>query len=172
MRLEGPAVRTLTRLVLEMWNAMDERPVESVKPYLLDFPRSAGRGSEGIVVPYADDPVDSLCTGEDVYLNILKNAKHYVFIATPYLIITDDMSRELTLAARRGVVVRIVTPGIPDKKLIYQVTRSYYNQLARDGVRIYEFTPGFLHEKQILSDDECAVVGTINFDYRSLYPVS
>ena len=169
IRLEGPAVRTLTLLFLEMWNAMDEKPVESVNPYLLDFPRSVGRKSEGIVVPYADDPVDSLCTGEDVYLNILKNAKHYVFIATPYLIITDDMSRELTLAARRGVDVRIVTPGIPDKKLIYQVTRSYYNQLARDGVRIYEFTPGFLHEKQILSDDECAVVGTINFDYRSLY---
>lgn len=90
-------------------------------------------------------------------------------MTTPYLIITDEMTRELTLAARRGVDVRIVTPGIPDKKMVYRVTRSYYAQLARYGVRIYEWTPGFIHAKQMLVDGDVATVGTINLDYRSLY---
>ena len=88
---------------------------------------------------------------------------------TPYLIISDEMTRALTLAAKRGVDVRIITPGIPDKKLIYKITRSYYAGLVRGGVRIYEYTPGFLHAKQVVCDGEAATVGTINFDYRSLY---
>lgn len=107
--------------------------------------------------------------GENVYLNLIKSAQHRLYVATPYLIISDDMERELCLAAKRGVDVRIITPGIPDKKLIYKVTRSYYAGLVRGGVRIYEYTPGFLHEKQVLCDSHAAVVGTINFDYRSLY---
>ena len=106
---------------------------------------------------------------EDVYLNLIKSAKHFFYAATPYLIISDDMTRELCLAAERGVDVRIVTPGIPDKKLVYQTTRSYYAPLVRRGVRIYEYTPGFIHQKQTLCDGETATVGTINFDYRSLY---
>ena len=104
----------------------------------------------------------------DEYFNI-KSAKHFFYAATPYLIISDDMTRELCLAAERGVDVRIVTPGIPDKKLVYQTTRSYYAPLVRRGVRIYEYTPGFIHQKQTLCDGETATVGTINFDYRSLY---
>lgn len=90
-------------------------------------------------------------------------------MATPYLIISDEMTRELGLAAKRGVDVRVFTPGIPDKKIIYGVTRSYYSGLVRQGVRIYEYTPGFLHAKQMLCDEDTATVGTINMDYRSLY---
>ncbi|MDD5828283.1 MAG: phospholipase D-like domain-containing protein, partial [Lachnospira sp.] len=107
--------------------------------------------------------------GENVYLNIAKNAKKYLYIMTPYLIITDEMGRELSLAAKRGVDVRLITPGIPDKKIVYQMTRSYYAGLVRNGVRIYEYTPGFCHAKQWVSDGEVATVGTINMDFRGLY---
>jgi cardiolipin synthase len=120
-------------------------------------------------VPYGDCPLDGEPVGENVYMNIIKNAKSYVYFTTPYLIISDEMQRELTQAAKRGVDVRIITPGIPDKKLIYQVTRSYYAGLVKNGVRIYEYTPGFIHAKQCVSDDNVATVGTINLDYRSLY---
>ena len=107
--------------------------------------------------------------GENVYLNLLKNSRRYCWITTPYLILDDEMTSELVLAAKRGVDVRIITPGIPDKKTVFRLTRSYYGQLIRSGVKIYEYTPGFIHAKQMLSDDEAAVVGTINLDYRSLY---
>lgn len=171
IRMEGDAVRTLTMLFLEMWNAMEKGEMEEVSAYLpggrdSDF---RGREKDAYIQPFADTPLDELHTGEDVYLNALKNAKEHVYIMSPYLILTDDMSRELTLAARRGVDVRIVTPGIPDKPIIYQVSRSYFNQLAREGVRIYEYSPGFCHGKQLTADGELAVIGTINFDYRSLY---
>ena len=88
---------------------------------------------------------------------------------TPYLIITDEMTHALSLAAKRGVDVRIITPGIPDKKLIYSITRSFYHNLVQDGVRIYEWTPGFCHAKMSVADDCMATCGTINLDYRSLY---
>ncbi len=169
LMLEGGAVRTLTVLFWEMWNAMNRRGLEDIRPYLLPADTFPALPGQGFVQPYGDSPLDEKRTGEDVYLNLLKNARHYVFIMTPYLIITDDMTRELTLCARRGVDVRIITPGVPDKKLIYQMTRSYYGALAREGVRIYEYTPGFCHAKMMVSDDELAVVGTINLDYRSLY---
>ena len=102
-------------------------------------------------------------------MDILKNAKKYCYFITPYLVITDEMGREFSQAARRGVDVRIITPGIPDKKIIYQVTRSYYSSLCRNGVKIYEYTPGFCHAKMCVSDDTIATVGTINLDFRSLY---
>ena len=102
-------------------------------------------------------------------MNILKNAKKYCYFITPYLITTDEMTREICNASKRGVDVRIITPGIPDKKLIYQVTRSYYNRFVRNGVKIYEYAPGFCHAKMCISDDETATVGTINLDFRSLY---
>lgn len=172
IRLEGEAVQTLTVLFLEMWNAMERANAESaadmnIRKYLPDIHYQAHE--DGFVIPFGDSPMDETHTGEDVYLNLIQNAKRYVYIMTPYLIITDDMIRELTLAARRGVDVRIITPGIPDKKMIYHTTRSYYNALVRHGVRIYEYTPGFCHAKQVAADDELAVIGTINFDYRSLY---
>ena len=166
LRLEGSAVRSLTVIFLEMWNAT-QKVQEDPTPFLV--PAAVPQGAGGDVIPYADSPLDTIATGEDVYLNILKNAKRYVYITTPYLIIDDEMQRELTLAARRGVDVRIITPGIPDKKTVFRVTRSYYADLATAGVRIFEYTPGFVHAKQFVADDEVATCGTINMDYRSLY---
>ena len=123
----------------------------------------------GFVQPYADSPMDDIRTGEDVYICMADAAQKYVWFMTPYLIITDEMCHAFSLAAKRGVDVRIITPGIPDKKLVYKLTRSYYNSLARNGVRIFEFTPGFCHAKMSVADDLMATCGTINLDYRSLY---
>jgi cardiolipin synthase len=107
--------------------------------------------------------------GENVYMNVLNGAERYAYFTTPYLIITDELSQAFALAAKRGVDVRIITPGIPDKKLIFLMTRSFYGQLAEAGVRIFEYSPGFIHAKQSVSDDRVATCGTINMDYRSLY---
>ena len=130
---------------------------------------SAEKPPKGFVQPYADSPMDDVHVGEDLYISIAEGAREYVWYTTPYLIITDEMTHALSLAARRGVDVRIITPGIPDKKIIYGMTRSFYNGLTRNGVRIYEFTPGFCHAKMCISDDLVATCGTINLDYRSLY---
>ena len=123
----------------------------------------------GFVQPYADSPMDEERVGENVYITMIGRAERYCWFMTPYLIITDEMTHALTLAAKRGVDVRIITPGIPDKKMVYSVTRSFYNSLVRDGVRVYEWTPGFNHAKMCLVDGHMATCGTINLDYRSLY---
>jgi len=169
VKLTGGAVKSLTVTFLENWNAIrgsDKDDVDFMR-YLPDVP--AVPGALGFVQPYADSPMDQEQVGESVYINILRNAKRYAWFITPYLIITDEMNHAFTMAAKSGVDVRIITPGIPDKKLIYSVTRSYYAALARNGVRIYEYTPGFCHAKQCVSDDTTATCGTINLDFRSLY---
>ncbi len=170
VRLKGKAVKAMTATFLEMWNAVrmdDKDDDEHVHKYLpeTDFISE----QKGFVQFYADNPMDKKPIGEDVYMCMAARAQRYLYFITPYLIITDEMSRTLGLAAKRGVDVRIITPGIPDKKAVYQLTRSYYNRLIRDGVRIFEYTPGFCHAKMSLSDDEVATCGTINLDYRSLY---
>lgn len=166
IRMEGSAVRSLTVMFLEMWNAIKKTDTD-YSAYLPELAFEAGK--KGYVQPYADNPLDDERVGENVYLNMIKNAKRYIYFITPYLIISDEMKREFGLAAKRGVDVRIITPGIPDKKIVYQMTRSYYAGLVKDDVRIFEYTPGFCHAKQCVCDDEAAVVGTINLDYRSLY---
>lgn len=123
----------------------------------------------GYVQPFCDTPLDEEIVGENVYLNIINRAKRYVYICTPYLIIDNEMMTALCLAAKSGVDVKIMTPGIPDKKMVFLLTQSYYEQLLEAGVQIYEYQPGFLHAKSFVCDDEIAVVGTINLDYRSLY---
>lgn len=169
VRLEGEAVRSLTIAFLENWNAIRNDDVDDVdySPYLPKY--SYVTPNAEFVQPFADQPLDDELVGENVYMNILRGASKYAYFTTPYLIITDEMTRAFSLAAKSGVDVRIITPGIPDKKLIYAVTRSYYAQLVQSGVRIYEFTPGFCHAKQCVSDDKVAFCGTINLDYRSLY---
>lgn len=166
LRLEGDAVRSLTVTFLEMWNAI-QRSDQDVTPYLPAL--SYQSREQGFVQPYADSPLDEEYLGENVYLSMANGAKQRVWFSTPYLIISDEMTRALSLAAKRGVDVRIITPGIPDKKAVFEVTRSYYAGLVRNGVRIYEYTPGFCHAKQCVADGKAAVVGTINLDYRSLY---
>ena len=149
------------------FNKMKEEISENEK-YLADTKAFKGKNL-GFVQPYADSPMDDVHVGEDVYISMAASAEKYAWFITPYLIITDEMCHAFALAARRGVDVRIITPGIPDKKIVYSVTRSYYNGLAQHGVTIYEFTPGFCHAKMSVMDDLVAVCGTINLDYRSLY---
>lgn len=171
VKIEGKAVRNLTLIFLENWNALRKKKQEEAdynfSRYLPDYEYKAHENA--FVQPYGDSPMDNEQIGENVYLNIISKAEDYVYISTPYLIITDEMVSALTLAAKRGVNVCIVTPGIPDKKSIYSMTRSYYHMLARDGVRIFEYTPGFNHCKLCVADDVVATCGTFNFDYRSLY---
>jgi cardiolipin synthase len=125
--------------------------------------------ANGYVQPYRDSPFDDEIVGENVYLNIIGYAKRYVYIMTPYLVVDYEMQTALKLAAKRGVDVRIILPGVPDKKMIFWLSQSHYGNLIEAGVRIYQYTPGFLHAKVVLCDDELATVGTINFDYRSFY---
>ena len=165
LRIEGEAVRSLTAIFLELWS-VQTRELEDFAPYL-NVPHSVP--SEGFVQPFGDNPLGEERLAENVYLRLIHTAKERLFFVTPYLIITDELTHALTLAAQRGVDVRILTPGIPDKKTIYQFTRSYYSALAQKGVRIFEYTPGFCHAKMCLCDDHLATVGTSNLDYRSLY---
>lgn len=168
IRLKGDAVWSLTIMFLQMWNA--NRPTDN--NYYIFRPRVHHKerfATDGFVLPYGDSPLDSEATGENVYLNMIHGAKNYVYIFTPYLIIDNEMLTALSLAAKRGVDIRIVTPGIPDKKIVYKVTQSYYPALIKAGVKVYQYTPGFVHAKCVVCDDSIATVGTINFDYRSLY---
>jgi len=167
-RLRGDAVRSFTFMFIEIWNSfckVEER-INHHEAYL-DAEHEVK--DEGFVQPYGDTPFDDERLGESIYIEILNQARGYVYIFTPYLIISDTMIHAMKMAAKRGVDVRIVTPGKPDYKTIYNVTRSYYRYLTGAGVKIYEYTPGFLHGKSFVCDDEVAVVGTINLDYRSLY---
>ena len=169
IRLEGDAVRSLTVTFLEMWNAVSDKDRNDTdfSLYLPEYEYHAKQN--GFIQPYADSPLDDEQVGEEVYISMVNKAEKYCWFITPYLIITDEMTHALTLAAKRGVDVRIITPGIPDKKMVYSVTRSFYNSLVRNGVRIYEWTPGFCHAKMSVADDCMATCGTINLDYRSLY---
>ena len=120
-------------------------------------------------MPYCDCPLDDYKVGESVYMDILNRAKDYVHIMTPYLILDNEMETALKFAAQRGVDVKLILPGIPDKKAAYALAKSHYQYLTAAGVKLYEYTPGFVHAKIFVSDDVKAVVGTINLDYRSLY---
>ena len=121
------------------------------------------------MIPYADSPFDHENVGEEVYFHILNHAKKYVHIMTPYLILDNEMMTALKFAAKRGVEVIIIMPHVPDKWYAFVLAKTYYNELLDAGVQIYEYTPGFVHAKVFTCDDERAVVGTINLDYRSLY---
>ena len=170
VRLEGDAVRSLTVTFLENWNAADfggNRYDLNFSKYLPGIPYTAREHT--FVQPYADSPLDEERVGEEVYISLANKANRYCWFITPYLILSDEMIHALGLAAKRGVDVRVITPGIPDKKMVFEVTRSYYHGLTLNGVRVFEWSPGFCHCKMCVVDDEAAVCGTINLDYRSLY---
>ncbi len=170
IRLEGDAVPSLTIMFLEMWNAgkrTGDFQDKDFGKYLPVYKYKAVQ--KGFIQPYGDSPMDQEQVGEEVYISMAEKAEKYCYFVTPYLILTDEMTHALVLAAKRGVDVRIITPGIPDKKLVYNVTRSFYPALVKNGVRIYEWTPGFCHCKMSVADDKMATCGTINMDYRSLY---
>ena len=148
-----------------MWNLTEPHP--DFSPAYLDSPPVSE--AEGFVMPFGDCPVDEYKAGENVYMDILNRAAEYVHIMTPYLILDGEMEAALTFAAERGVDVKLILPGIPDKKYAYALAKSHYPALLDAGVKIYEYTPGFVHAKVFVSDGCKAVVGTINLDYRSLY---
>lgn len=172
--LFGPAAWSMTLMFLEMWSVTvrdRNEPVEDFAAYMpATFPApSLPADRLGLVQPYCDSPMDSENVGEHVYMHILNHARDYVYISTPYLIIDDNMLSSIKLAAKSGVDVRIITPHTPDKRLVHMTTRSYYRELLEAGVRIYEYSPGFIHSKVFVSDDSTATVGTTNLDFRSLY---
>ena len=166
--VEGKAAWSLTLMFLEMWQlcAKQKECFEDFYPWRNE---ACPITADGFVQPYADSPMDDENVGEHVYMQILNHAKDYVYITTPYLIVDDSMVSALCLAAKSGVDVRIITPHIWDKALIHMTTRSYYRELIRGGVKIYEYSRGFIHSKTFVSDDLTATVGTTNLDFRSLY---
>lgn len=168
LMLKGPGVFNLTLMFLEMWNAFN-KDGDGYAEFIPDSFEECGSADDGYVLSFSDSPLDNESVGESVYTDMLYQAKDYIYITTPYLAIDSELQTALCMAAKRGVDVRMITPGIPDKKLVYRLTRSYYPTLLRAGVKIYEYTPGFIHAKSFVCDDKLCVVGTINMDYRSLY---
>ena len=164
--LKGKAVKAFTLMFLQMWNIGEKEP--EFEPWL-SFPALPPENSKGFVIPYGDCPLDKNKTGEMVYMDILNRAKKYVHIMSPYLILDGEMETSLRFAAERGVEVKIILPGVPDKLAPYSLAKSHYSALIDSGVEIYEYEPGFIHAKSFVADDIEAVVGTINLDYRSLY---
>ena len=165
LMLVGPAVASFTVMFLQLWSA-DLRCPEYHKFLNQNVPKT---DAAGFVMPYSDSPLDRDLMGEQVYIDLLNRARRYVHIMTPYLILDQQMESALCYAARRGVDVRIILPGIPDKKIAYYRAKTHFATLYQAGVKLYTYTPGFVHAKSFVVDDTEAVIGTINLDYRSLY---
>ena len=168
--LRGDAVWNMTVMFLHMWQVVNkDDTVPDYQAYMPETDQKHPFVHDGFVQPFSDSPLDKETVGENVYLHIINRANRYVYICTPYLIIDNEMMTALCLAAKSGVDVRIITPSVPDKRMVFWLSQSYYEQLLEAGVKIYEYQPGFLHAKSFVCDDEIGVVGTINLDYRSLY---
>lgn len=167
VRLEGPAVQNLVVLFLEIWNTLNKKTLAAKKYMNVIHEKNE---CDGIVIPYGDGPEEfySDTIGKNVYINMINSAKEYVYITTPYLICDFEILNSLCLAAKKGVDVRIIVPHIPDKEMVFLMTKSSYEMLITSGVNIYEYTPGFVHAKNFVVDDLYATCGTINLDYRSL----
>ena len=163
--LTGEAVRSFTLMFLQMWHLGDKKYEHSD---YVNLPVRVPEDAAGYVLPYGDSPVDDERVGRQVYLDILNRAESYVHIMTPYLILDTELENALKYAGKRGVDVRLILPGIPDKRLPNALAKTHYRSLMESGVKIFEYSPGFIHAKSFVSDDRRAVVGTINLDYRSL----
>ena len=166
--LKGEAVWSLTVMFLSIWDFVKEVS-EDYSQFFSARYQPVPAQAKGFVQPFTDSPLDGEPVGENVYLNLINKAERYLYITTPYLIISSEMVNALKNAAKSGVDVRIITPHVADKWYVHAVTRAYYEVLVEAGVKIYEYTPGFIHAKTFVSDDLYGVVGTINLDYRSLY---
>ena len=165
IKIEGEAVSSFTLMFLKMWN-FKQKHIEDFSIYTnkLHF-----KESDGFIIPFGDHPHDSEDVSKNVILQTLANAKNYVHFTTPYLILDDELTHAIINTQKRGVEVSIVTPARPDKKITFYVTISNYRKLIENGVKVYQYTPGFIHAKMMISDDNTAMLGTINLDYRSLY---
>ena len=166
IRITGGAVSRITLLFLEMWNTVMPDTKEDYGKYIRIPQECDGKG---YVIPYGDCPLDSIQVGKRVYMDMINRAEKYVYIMTPYLVIDNEMLEALRFAVERGVDVRIIIPHHPDKVYAYWLAHTYFPELIEAGVKMYEYTPGFIHAKTLIADDEQAVVGTINFDFRSFY---
>ena len=160
--IKGKAVKSFLSMFIAMWQFTTSRRI-NMREHIADCSQSC----EGFVLPYADDPINTTDAAEGIYIQILNTAQKYVYIETPYLIIDNTMKTAICMAARAGIDVRIITPHIPDKWYVHPVTQYNYKELLEAGVKIYEYTPGFIHSKIFVSDDKVATVGTVNMDYRS-----
>ncbi|MEI7667660.1 MAG: phospholipase D-like domain-containing protein, partial [Erysipelotrichaceae bacterium] len=165
VKIEGEAVYSLTVMFLHIYNYVSKETNKFID-YKVDNPIYQ---NEGFIQMFSDSPTDEELTSENAHLNLINSASRYLYIMTPYLIIGHELLMALTLAAKSGVDVRIMVPHIPDKKYVFAVTRSNYESLTKNGVKIYEYTPGFVHAKVMIVDDEIAIVGTSNLDFRSYY---
>ena len=166
LMIKGDSVYNLIVMFLSLWNAYKNED-KDYKKYKVEQKKEYKEN--GYVVAYCDNPLDGDHIGENVYLNIINQAKKYLYISTPYLILDSELTKAITLASKRGVDVRIIVPKIADKKIVYSLSSSYFETLITNGVKIYTYTPGFIHAKVFVSDDSVATVGTFNLDYRSLY---
>lgn len=169
-RLTGEGVHSFTHMFLTFWNAfaLKKGEVGTPMPTLQDS-AEAPRETDGYVLSYYDSPLEHDATSNQLFIDLLSQSTDYAWFFTPYLMLGDDLMAAMLAAVRRGVDVRIIMPGIPDKKLIFRMSRSFYQVLLNGGVKIYEYTPGFVHAKSFVSDDKVATIGTVNLDYRSLF---
>lgn len=167
LRITGNAVQSMTGMFLQAWGvATDLRSDEYARYMRVEGPQVP---TSSIIAPYADAPENHEDTASNVYCQILDLAEDYVHIMTPYLILDERLRKSLEFAAQRGIEVCILLPHIPDKKIVFMIARSYYPELIKAGIKVYEFTPGFLHSKMFVSDGCVSVVGSVNLDFRSLF---
>lgn len=162
VKIEGSAVSSFLAMFCSMWEFINNEEIK-----IEDKLSFITKKNDGFYIPYSDDPLNSVNTAQGIYMQIIASAQRYVYIETPYLILDNSMLSYLTLAAKSGVDIRIITPHIPDKWYVHPVTQYYYSELLDAGVKIYEYLPGFIHSKVFVSDDSVATVGTVNMDYRS-----
>lgn len=165
--LEGDATKEFTRMFLRMWHLNDMNIENEELLEYIDI--SSNIKNDSYIMPYDDNPFDNELVAENVYVDFINNAKRYLYITTPYFITDNVVIEALKLSSKKGVDVALILPNIPDKKIPFALAHTYYEELAKAGIKIYQYTPGFIHSKMFLSDDNKAIVGTINLDYRSLY---
>ena len=164
IRITGEGIKNFITIFFELWNTKYEEKYE----HLIEKVKT-NKKTKGYILPFADDPHNKKNPYANTYINIINNAKKYIYIMTPYLILDNETSQALINSSLAGVEIKIITPYIPDKKLVNACTKSFYSQLLDAGIKIYEYKPGFIHSKAVISDDTIATVGTSNFDFRSFY---
>ncbi len=167
-RIEGEAIKSYTYMFIEFWNSF-EKTAPINKELICEYSYTEPEQYNGYMLPYYDDPIEGDPTSNILFTEVLSTATDYVYFYTPYLMLGDTLYDAFIRAAQRGVDVRLILPGIPDKKMVYRISRSYYRPLIEAGARIYEYTPGFVHAKAFVADDKICGIGTVNLDYRSLF---
>lgn len=166
--IKGDAVWSFTMMFFQMWE-IDEKISANYKDFAPNQYHEGSFESDGYVIPYGDSPLDNEEVGKMIYLDIINKAKDYIYFTAPYLILDEELTTALGYAAKSGIDVRIVVPGISDKWYVQKISNCYYKELLDQGVKFYRYNPGFVHTKDCVSDDKIATVGTVNLDYRSLY---